>query len=68
MKGGEIFIPKIKSYKILDLKNSIAPKSKIKVIGKRQGEKIHESLLSQFEAVNTLEYSKHFCASYIPNI
>ena len=61
MKGGEIFIPKIKSYKILDLKNSIAPKCKINVIGKRQGEKIHESLLSQFEAVNTVEYSKHFC-------
>ena len=61
MQGGEIFIPKINSYKILDLKNSIAPNHKIKLVGTRQGEKIHESLLSEFEAVNSIEYPNYFC-------
>lgn len=61
MQGGEIYIPKISSYKIIDLKNSIAPKNKIKLIGKRQGEKIHESLLSEFESANSVEYPKHYC-------
>ena len=61
MQGGEIFIPKINSYKILDLKNSIAPNHKIKLVGTRQGEKIHESLLSEFESANSIEYPNYFC-------
>ena len=60
MVGGEIFVPKIKSYKILDLKNAIAPKNKVKFVGIRQGEKIHESLLSESEAENSLEYNDYF--------
>ena len=60
MNGGEIFVPKIKSYKIQDLKEAIAPNEKIKIIGTRQGEKIHESLISSAEAPNTLEYKSYF--------
>lgn len=60
MQGGEIFVPKIKSYNILDLKKAIALKQKIKIVGTRQGEKIHESLISSSEAVNTVEYKNYF--------
>ena len=44
MQGGEIFVPKIPSMKITDLAKTVAPKAKIKVIGIRPGEKLHESL------------------------
>ena len=42
MWGGELFIPKIPSYKITDLAKAISPKSKHKIIGIRPGEKLHE--------------------------
>ena len=45
-KGGEIFIPKIPSYKITDLARAIAPLSKFKISGIRPGEKIHEEMIS----------------------
>lgn len=54
-KGGEIFVPKIPSYRLLDLCKAIDEKCKIKLIGVRQGEKIHEELISNFEARNTLD-------------
>ena len=54
-KGGEIFVPKIPSYRLLDLCKAIDEKCKIKLIGPRQGEKIHEELISNFEARNTLD-------------
>jgi len=44
MQGGEVFVPKIPSMKITDLAKTVAPKAKIKVIGIRPGEKLHESL------------------------
>ncbi len=49
-KGGEIFIPKMNSIKMVDLINLIEPKAKIKLIGIRPGEKLHESLFSFDEA------------------
>jgi UDP-N-acetylglucosamine 4,6-dehydratase/5-epimerase len=57
--GGEIFVPKIPSFKIVDLANVIAPKSKIRFIGIRPGEKIYEELITSSESMNTLE-SKNF--------
>ena len=45
-KGGEIFVPKLKSYKILDLAKVINPKAKINIIGIRPGEKIHEQMIT----------------------
>ena len=56
MWGGEVFVPKIPSYKILDLAKAISPKSRIKFIGIRPGEKIHEEMISSSEALNTLEF------------
>ena len=55
MYGGEIFIPKIPSVRILDLKEAIAPNSDIKFIGIREGEKLHESLISEQEAPMTID-------------
>jgi UDP-N-acetylglucosamine 4,6-dehydratase/5-epimerase len=60
MKGGEIFIPKIPSIKIIDLAKAIAPKIPIKIIGLRAGEKIKEILCSQDEYINTIEFKKYF--------
>ncbi len=49
-RGGEIFIPKMNSIKMVDLINLIEPKAKVKLIGIRPGEKLHESLFSFDEA------------------
>ena len=57
-KGGEIFVPKIPSMKITDLARAIAPECKQEIVGVRPGEKIHETLISQEEARNSLEF-KH---------
>ena len=65
MWGGEIFIPKIPSYRAIDLAKAISPKSRIKFIGIRPGEKIHEEMISNSEALNVIEYKNHFVL--IPN-
>lgn len=58
--GGEIVVPKIPSYKILDVAKAINPNNKIKIIGIRPGEKIHEQMVSNDDAKNTLELKKYF--------
>jgi len=60
MHGGEIFVPKIPSMKILDLTEAIAPNCEVKYNGVRPGEKIHESLVSSDEARYTLEFDDMF--------
>jgi len=55
MRGGEIFIPKIPSMKITDLAKAVDPNCKIKYIGVRPGEKIHETLLTEEEASRTID-------------
>ena len=60
MKGGEIFIPKIPSMKIVDLAQVIAPEAKRKIIGIRSGEKLHEILLTEEEARHTKEFNDYF--------
>ena len=60
MRGGEIFVPKISSMKIIDLAEVIAPGAKKKIIGIRPGEKIHEVLLTEEEAIHTKEFEKFF--------
>ena len=55
MHGGEVFVPKIPSMKMTDLAKAIAPEAKIKVIGIRPGEKLHEVLISEDEARTTIE-------------
>jgi UDP-N-acetylglucosamine 4,6-dehydratase len=60
MKGGEIFVPKLKSVKIEDLIKSIRPDIKVKISGIRPGEKIHEELISSSESTNTFEYKNKY--------
>ena len=50
MRGGEIFVPKIPSMRVIDLARALAPECEIKIIGIRPGEKIHETLLTEDEA------------------
>lgn len=59
-KGGEVFIPKIPSMKIVDLAEVIAPKAKKKIIGTRPGEKLHEILLTKEEAKHAKEFDNYF--------
>jgi len=55
MEGGEIFVPKIPSTKIVDLAKAIGPECEIKFIGIRPGEKLHEAMISADDSRNTLE-------------
>lgn len=58
--GGEIFIPKIASYKITDIAKAIAPNCEIEIIGIRPGEKIHEEMITTSDAFNTYDLGKYF--------
>ncbi len=60
MIGGEIFVPKLKSYKILDLANALNDKNKIEFIGIRPGEKLHEEMISKIDSLNTYDLGKIF--------
>lgn len=60
MKGGELYVKKIPSTKISDLAQAIAPDLKIKVVGVRPGEKIHEKMITQEDARNTLEFDDYY--------
>ena len=60
MQGGEIFVPKIPSYNIIDLVKAFNDKPKIKNIGIRPGEKLHEEMISISEAINTVDLGKYF--------
>jgi UDP-N-acetylglucosamine 4,6-dehydratase len=54
MIGGEIFVPKLPSYNILQLANCIEPEAEIKIIGKRPGEKLHEAMVSVTDSYKTI--------------
>ena len=58
--GGEIFVPKIKSYKLIDLANSINSKKKKKAIGLRPGEKIHEELITKADSSTTFDMGNYY--------
>jgi UDP-N-acetylglucosamine 4,6-dehydratase len=60
MHGGEIFVPKIPSMRLIDLAETIAPGCEIEIIGIRPGEKIHEVLVSEDEARNTLDVEDRY--------
>ncbi|MFN2232591.1 MAG: UDP-N-acetylglucosamine 4,6-dehydratase (inverting) [Anaerolineales bacterium] len=60
MHGGEVFVPKIPSTKIIDLARVIAPQAEIKVIGIRPGEKLHEMMISRDESRSTIELEDRF--------
>lgn len=60
MEGGEIFVPKIPSYRILDVAEAVAPGQPVEVIGMRPGEKLHEEMITTTDAPNTIEYADHY--------
>ena len=60
MRGGEIFIPKLPSLKIVDLVKYFDKKIEFKIIGKKPGEKIHETLFSNDESENVIEYKDFY--------
>ena len=60
MHGGELFIPKIPSYRILDVAAAVAPDAKVEITGIRPGEKLHEMMISEDDARKTLEFEDHF--------
>ena len=59
-KGGETFIAKIPSFKITDLASAILPDCTLKEIGIREGEKLHEVMITKEDSLYTYEYEKHF--------
>jgi UDP-N-acetylglucosamine 4,6-dehydratase len=60
MRGGEVFVPKIPSTRIVDLAKAIAPDSKVDVVGIRPGEKLHEVLIHEDEARSAVELEDMF--------
>jgi UDP-N-acetylglucosamine 4,6-dehydratase len=60
MQGGEIFVPKIPSMRLVDLARVIGPECELETIGIRPGEKLHEILIPYDEASHTLEFERHY--------
>ena len=58
--GGEIFIPKIPSYKILDVAEAIAPECKTEMVGIRPGEKLHEEMITDTDSIHTIDLGPYF--------
>jgi UDP-N-acetylglucosamine 4,6-dehydratase (inverting) len=58
--GGEIFVPKIPSYKITEVATAIAPEAEQRIVGIRPGEKLHEEMITVTDALNTVELDKYF--------
>jgi len=60
MWGGEIFVPKIPSYRILELAEAIAPNCETKIIGMRPGEKIHEEMITEADSLTTYDLGRYY--------
>ena len=58
--GGEVFVPKIPSYRITDIAEAIGPNCKQKIIGIRPGEKIHEEMITSSDSVSTIDLGKYY--------
>ncbi len=66
--GGEIFVPKIPSYKITEVAKAIAPECKIKVVGIRPGEKVHEEMITESDSFTTYDLGKYYAIlPQVPN-
>jgi FlaA1/EpsC-like NDP-sugar epimerase len=59
--GGEIFIPKIPSYKITDVAEAVGPYCEQKVVGIRPGEKIHEEMITASDSFFTYDLGTYYC-------
>jgi len=60
MEGGEIYVKKIPSMKVVDIASAVAPEARQEIIGIRPGEKLHEQMISQEDSNYTYEYPEHF--------
>lgn len=60
MVGGEIYVKKIPSMKMTDLALAVAPKAKQEIVGIRPGEKLHEQMIGEEDALHTYEYTEYF--------
>lgn len=67
LKGGEIFVPKIPSFYIIDLAKAVSENCRIKIIGIRPGEKIHEEMISSYDSSNTVDLGKCYAILNVNN-
>jgi UDP-N-acetylglucosamine 4,6-dehydratase (inverting) len=58
--GGEIFVPKIPSYRITDVAEAIGPECEVKIVGIRPGEKIHEEMITTSDSLNTVDLGPYY--------
>lgn len=58
--GGELFVPKIPSYRITDVAKAIGPDCELKIVGIRPGEKLHEEMITESDSLNTLDCGKYY--------
>ena len=58
--GGEIFVPKIPSYRIMDVAEAIGPECEKPIIGIRPGEKIHEEMITVSDSFNTIDLGSYY--------
>ncbi|MES2003032.1 MAG: UDP-N-acetylglucosamine 4,6-dehydratase (inverting) [Bacteroidota bacterium] len=66
--GGEIFVPKIPSYRITDVAEAVAPNCKKEVVGIRPGEKIHEEMITEADSFSTIDIGKYYAIlPQVPN-
>jgi UDP-N-acetylglucosamine 4,6-dehydratase (inverting) len=60
MWGGEIFVPKIPSYRITDVAEAVAPDCRREIVGIRPGEKLHEDMITETDGLSAIEFEKHY--------
>lgn len=58
--GGEIFIPKISSYRITEVANAVAPECELRNVGIRPGEKLHEEMITETDSMNTIDLGRYY--------
>ena len=58
--GGEIFVPKIPSYRIETVARAISPSAKLEYVGVRPGEKLHEEMITESDSYNTIEFDRYY--------
>lgn len=58
--GGEVFVPRIPSYRIMDVAEAIGPKCEYHVVGIRPGEKLHEEMITESDSVNTMDLGRYY--------
>lgn len=58
--GGELYVPKIPSYRILDVAKAVSQKAEIEIVGIRPGEKLHEEMITETDSLNTFDCGKYY--------